>query len=192
MPFQALAAAATLLTVAPHGNRIELQLDRGSAEVVWVSPSAFRFRRVLNGKLPDAGTPEREAGSSISVQVVDGADDIRLRTRTIEVIVTKKGVRVEVRRVDGQRLVRDVSEAESGAAGVTWERETVPGADFYGLGPRTDASFSLLGKSLRAEVPFFISTAGYGEYHAGAGSYHFDFSQAGKYKVTGAEIDYYT
>jgi hypothetical protein len=191
MPFQALAAAATLLTVAPHGNRIELQLDRGSAEVVWVSPSAFRFRRVLNGKLPEAETPQHEGGP-VTVQVVDSTDDIRLRSRAMEVIVTKKGLRVEVRRAGGERLVRDVSDASSEAAGVTWEREAASGADFYGLGPRSDATFGLLGKSLRAEVPFLVSTTGYGEYHAGAGSYHFDFTVPGKYKVTGAEIDYYT
>jgi hypothetical protein len=189
MPFQALAAAATLLTVAPHGNRIELKLDQGSAEVVWVSSGAFRFRRVLKGDLPAAETPQKDP---VAVQVVDGADDIRLRTRSLEVIVTRKGVRVEVRRLSGEKLVRDVSDASSEAPGVTWEREAATGADFYGLGPRTDASFSLLGKSLRAEVPFFVSTAGYGEYHAGAGSYHFDFTAPGKYKVTGVEIDYYT
>ena len=33
MPFQALAAAAALLSVTPNGNRYELQLDRGAAEV---------------------------------------------------------------------------------------------------------------------------------------------------------------
>jgi hypothetical protein len=82
MPLQALAAAATLLTVAPHGNRIEFQLDRGSAEVVWVSPGAFRFRRVLNGTLPVAETPQRE-GDPVSVQVADGADDVRLKTRSL-------------------------------------------------------------------------------------------------------------
>ena len=189
MPFQALAAAATLLTVAPHGNRIELKLDRGSAEIVWVSPDAFPFRRVLNGELATAETPGKDP---VAVEVVDGADDVRLRSHSLEVVLTKKGARVEVRRAGGERLVRDVSDASSEAAGVTWEREAAAGADFYGLGPRTDPAFSLLGKSLRAEVPFFVSTAGYGEYHAGGGSYHFDFAGAGKYKVTGAEIDYYT
>jgi hypothetical protein len=191
MPLQALAAAATLLTVAPHGNRIELQLDRGSAEVVWVSPGAFRFRRVLSGKLPEAETPQRE-GDPVTVQVQDGADDIRIRSRALEVIVTRKGVRVEVRRAGGDRLVRDISDVSSEAAGVTWERETSTGADFYGLGPRADGGFSLLGKSLRGAVPFFVSTGGYGEYHAGAGSYHFEFAPEGKYKVTGSEVDYYT
>jgi len=53
MPAQALAALATLLACVPHGNRIELQLDRGSAELVWVTPSTFRFRRTLDGFLPE-------------------------------------------------------------------------------------------------------------------------------------------
>jgi alpha-glucosidase (family GH31 glycosyl hydrolase) len=51
--------------------------------------------------------------------------------------------------------------------------------------------FSLLGKSLRGEVPFLLTTAGYGEYHAGAGSYHFDFTVPGRYRVSGPEIDYF-
>ena len=58
MPPQALAAVATLLAVLPHGNRIELQLDRGSAELIWITPSTFHFRRVLNGPLrPSAEEP---------------------------------------------------------------------------------------------------------------------------------------
>ena len=61
MPPQALAAIATLLSVVPHGNRIELQLDRGGAELVWVSPSTFRFRRVLEVRLPpDAGSIDQQ------------------------------------------------------------------------------------------------------------------------------------
>jgi hypothetical protein len=51
MPAQALAAIATLMSFVPHGNRVDLQLDRGSAEFVWISPSAFHFRRTLEGPL---------------------------------------------------------------------------------------------------------------------------------------------
>jgi hypothetical protein len=188
MPFQALAAAATLLTVVPHGNRIELQLDHGSAEVVWVSPGAFRFRRVLDGPLPKLDWTEREA---VAVQTENREDEVRLRSRTLELAITKKGLLIAVRRVTGEPLVRDLSEPRSEAGGVTWDREAPAGSDFYGLGPRSDNGFSLLGKSLRAEVPFLVSTAGYGEYHAGAGAYHFDFTGLRKYRVAGAEIDYF-
>ena len=71
MPFQALAAAATLLTVTPHGNRIELKLDQGSAEIVWLSPAAFRFRRVLNGELGKLDGTDRDP---VVVQIADGAE----------------------------------------------------------------------------------------------------------------------
>jgi hypothetical protein len=188
MPFQALAAAATLITVVPHGNRIELQLDRGAAEIAWLSPASFHFRRVLQGALPPAQKPERE---SPNPQIDDRPGEVRIRTRSLEVIVAKKGLRMEVRRTSGERLVQDVADASAEAAGVAWTREVAAGSDFYGLGPRTDAAFSLIGKSLRAEVPFFVSTAGFGEYHAGAGSYHFDFTAPARYKITGAEIDYF-
>src|SRR6478752_5454762 len=48
---QALAVFATVLGIAADGNRIEFKLDHGSGELVWVTPSAFRFRRVLDGTL---------------------------------------------------------------------------------------------------------------------------------------------
>ncbi|HTS61840.1 MAG TPA: hypothetical protein VMH28_07435 [Candidatus Acidoferrales bacterium] len=193
MPFQTLAAAATLLTVAPHGNRIDLQLDRGSAEIRWVSAGTFRFRRVLEGPLPELNWAERDP---VAVDIADSPDTVRLRSRALEIVVTKKGALLEVRRARGGTLSRDVAEPLSQAAGVTQEREAPAGSDFFGLGPRTDSSFSLAGKSLRAEIPFFVSTAGYGEYHAGAGSYHFDFAAAGggggpRYKIAGTEIDYF-
>jgi hypothetical protein len=59
------------------------------------------------------------------------------------------------------------------------------------MGPRADATFDLRGKSIRAEVPFLVSTAGYGEYHPGAGTYHFDFTDENRYRIQGPEIDYY-
>jgi hypothetical protein len=64
MPAQALAAMATLLACVPHGNRIELQLDRGGAEMLWVTPSTFRFRRTLDGFLPELQAAESGAGRS--------------------------------------------------------------------------------------------------------------------------------
>src|SRR5689334_16254138 len=115
MPFQALAAAATLLTVAPHGNRIELQLDRGSAEMLWISPASFRFRRVLNGPLPAIAWTDPEA---VAVEREETPALVRFRTRAIEVTIRKKGVLVGVRRLDGTVLLQDLSEPRSEAAGV--------------------------------------------------------------------------
>ena len=188
MPPQALAAVATLLAVLPHGNRMELQLDRGSAELIWITPSTFHFRRVLNGPLRPSSEEVHEA---VAVATEDSGGQIRLRSRTVEVTLDKQGLKVSVRKLDGAPLMIDVSEPRSEAGGVVWEREALPGAAFYGLGPSTEAGFDLRGKSVRAEVPFLVCTGGYGEYHPGAGTYHFDFTDEKRYRVQGPEIDYY-
>jgi len=47
------------------------------------------------------------------------------------------------------------------------------------------------GKVLAAEVPFLVSTAGYGEYHASSGVYRFDLTAAGRYRIEAPAIDYF-
>jgi hypothetical protein len=188
MPPQALAAVATLLAVLPHGNRIELQLDRGGAELTWITPSTFHFRRVLNGPLHPS---EEAVHEPVTLTTEDTGGQLRMRSRVVEVTIEKQGLKVAVRRPDGTPLMVDLSEARSEAGGVVWERQAMAGASFYGLGPRTDTGFDLRGKSVRAEVPFFVCTGGYGEYHPGAGTYHFDFTEETHYRIQGPEIDYY-
>src|SRR5207245_8564336 len=142
------------------------------AELRWLSPGTFRFRRVLNGELPKIAWTDRDP---VAIETADTPAAVRLRTRALEVTVSKRGVLVEVRRVDGVPLMQDLSEPQSEAVGVIWERQVAPGIDFFGLGPRTDPTFALRGKNVRAETPMLVSTAGYGEFHAGAGTYRFDF-----------------
>jgi hypothetical protein len=172
----------------PHGNRIELQLDRGSAELIWISPATFHFRRVLNGPLhPSVET----AHEPVAISTEDSGGQLRMRSRVLAVTIEKQGMKIAAQRLDGTSLILDLTDARSEAGGVVWERQALPGASFYGLGPRTDATFDLRGKSVRAEVPFLVCTSGYGEYHPGAGSYHFDFTDETRYRIQGPEIDYY-
>jgi hypothetical protein len=188
MPAQALAAMATLLACVPHGNRIELQLDRGGAEMLWVTPSTFRFRRTLDGLLPELQAANRER---VEVEIDDTPGILRLRTKFLDIAIQKHGVLLRVRRADGVPLMTDLSEPEPAAGGVTWDRQMAPGEEFYGLGPSTDPGFGLRGKVVRAEVPLLISTAEYGEYHSGFGSYRFDFTAPGRYRITAPGIDYF-
>jgi hypothetical protein len=188
MAAQALAAVATLLACVPHGNRVELQLDRGSAELVWVTPSTFRFRRALEGPLAEVKETEREP---VPVEIEEETGAVRLWTKYLDVAIQKHGVLVRVRRVDGTALMTDLSEPEPAAGGVTWDRQAPAGAEFYGLGPSTEPGFGLRGKVVRAEVPLLISTAEYGEYHTIPGSYRFDFTAADRYRITAPGIDYY-
>jgi hypothetical protein len=92
MPPQALAAVATLLAAVAHGNRIELQLDRGSAELIWISPGTFHFRRVLNGPLHPTAETAREP---VAVTIQNSAGELRLRSRVVEVTIVKQGLRSE-------------------------------------------------------------------------------------------------
>jgi hypothetical protein len=188
MPYQALAALATLLTATQHGNRVELALDRGSAELLWVSPATFRFRRVLEGALPEIEPSARDA---VPFEVTGSAAAVKLRSRLIEVTIRKQGVLVSVQRSDGVPLMEDLAAPRSEAAGVTQERRSPAGGEFYGLGPRADATFGLRGRSVPAEHSLLLSSNGYGEFHPGAGSYRFDFTRADRYRIQGPEIDYY-
>ena len=188
MAAQALAAVVTLLACVPHGNRIELQLDRGSAELVWVTASTFRFRRALEGPLPEVKAADREL---VPVEIDEAPGAVRLRSKFLDIGIQKHGVLVRVRRADGAPLMTDLSEPEPAAGGVTWDRQALAGVEFYGLGPSTDSSLGLRGKAVRAEIPLLISTAEYGEYHAIPGSYRFDFTAADRYRIVAPGIDYF-
>ena len=58
MPPQALAAVATLLGFAAHGDRIELRLDHGSAELQWYAEDTPEKRQQAIGWQGQPGTPE--------------------------------------------------------------------------------------------------------------------------------------
>jgi hypothetical protein len=188
MPLQALAAVATLLSFAPHGNRIELRLDHGSAEMVWLSNSTFHFRRTLDGPL--AEFPEKVA-DPVSVRVDELPGALRIASNYVEVTIQKHGLLLRMRKVDGTPLAADLSEPHADETGVVWERQVPAGARFYGLGPLTAPSLDLRGTAVNSAIPFLICTAGYGEYHNGSGPFRFDFTGTDRYRVEAPGVDYY-
>src|ERR1039458_9933490 len=189
MPAQALAAVATLLSFAPHGNRIDLQLDRGAAQILFLTRESFHFRRALEAAPPAAVLPESDA--PVTLQMDDTPGALLLRTKFLEVAIEKHGVLLRVRRADGEPLTADLTEPKPDGAGVSWDRQAPAGVRFYGLGPHTDLTFDLRGKSVQAEIPFLLSTSGYGEVYAGNGQFHFDFTANGRYRVQAPQVDYY-
>ncbi len=185
---QGLAVLATIVGVVPQGNRVELRLDHGSAELAWVTPSAFRFRRMIEGAVPVADGKERD-GVAFAIEDTPGA--VRARSKFIEITIQKRGVLVQVRRLDGTALLTDLTEARVSGGGVAWDRQMLPQARYYGLGPRADAVFDLRGKTPQPESPFLYSTLGYGEYHAAAGPHRFSFTSYDRYQIQAPAIDYY-
>lgn len=184
---QALAAFATLVSFAVHGNRVDLQLDRGSAELVWVSPSAFHFRRTLEGALA-AARPERST-EPVAFKVEDTPAALHLRSKLLDVALQRRGLLVKVSGPDGAVLMADLSEPRPDRKRLVWERAAPPGVRFYGLGRFDDPELDLRGKAVDSAVPFLISTAGYGEQHAAGG--RFDFTAPDRYRIQTPQEDYY-
>ena len=189
MPAQALAVIATLASFAQSGNRVAMELDHGSAELVWISPASFHFRRSLDGVLAPA-RPEA-ANAAVTFQSNDTADAVEFRSNRIIVTIRKRGVLLSVRRADGVPLMVDVSEPRPDGGLVTWDREMLSGARYFGLGGSSDTEFDLRGKALDSPIPFLISSAGFGEFHNGTGAFHFDFTATGRYRIDAPQVDYY-
>jgi hypothetical protein len=187
MPPQALAALATLVSFAAHGNRIELTLDRGSAELEWVTGSTFHFRRTLEGPLPQLKV---ESSVPVAFDMDDTPGGLRVRSKFVEVTIPKRGVLLRVRKPDGTTLLSDATEPRPEGGGFTWERLSGT-ARYYGLGPRADLTFDLKRTKQTVASPLLFSTAGYGEFHPGTGKYEFDFAAAGRYRIHAPAIDFY-
>jgi hypothetical protein len=180
---QALAAFATLVSFSQHGNRVDLRLDRGAAELVWISPSAFHFRRTPDGLLAP-GAPEQST-AAVDFKAEDTPSALHLRSKLLNVALQKRGILVGVTGPGGAVLMTDLTEPKPGG----WERQAPDGARFYGLGMMEDLEMDLRGKKVDSPEPFLISTAGYGEQHLV--NTWFDFTTPGRYRIQSPRVDYY-
>jgi hypothetical protein len=179
---QALAAFATLVSFAHHGNRVELKLDRGSADLVWVSSTAFHFRRTMDGPLP--GAPPDLSGP-VAFRIEETPAALHLRSRILNIELQKRGLLLKVAGPDGRVLMADLSEPKPGG----WDRQAPAGIRFYGLGMLDERAMDLRGKRIDSFDPFLISTAGYGEQHLAPA--HFDFTLPDRYRIQTPQVDYY-
>lgn len=182
----ALAAQAPAAWYSRQGD---VFLLGGSAELEWLTPSAFRFRRAVEGRLP---VLNREPHAVVEVQAAERPNAIELRTKYLQVEVAARTLRVRVTTVEGEVLAEDRGDVVRTGGTLAWERLARPGVRYYGLGPRTDAQLDARGRRLRATVPFLLTSAGYAEYHAAPGAYTFDLTRGNRVEIGGgALIDYY-
>ena len=204
MPAQALAAAAVLVSFAVSGNHVDFKLDDGAARLTWYSPASFRFQRTLDpgDEIPTAASIPL-GGEPVNFAVDDLPREVRLRSKTLEVALQKSALLVSVSRVGGDLLMQDMTEPTAARdGGVTWERAMPPGVRYYGLphirGFRFELNLDLRGKAITPEVPFLISSAGYGESHVTTGWHaptdlraRFEFTGSDRYRVTVPSVDYF-
>ncbi len=149
-----------------------------------------RFASGARSKGRSAELPRSEI-QPVSVRIDETPGALHIRSETIEVVIQKHGLLVAVLRANGRSLMKDLSEPVVSGHGMAWDRESPAGERFYGLGPRPDPQFDLSGQAVSAAIPFLISTAGYGEFHAGTGPWRFDFTAAGRYRIEAPRIDYF-
>jgi hypothetical protein len=187
MPAPALALAATLLSFAANGSRVEFTLDHGRAELAWLTPNTFRYRRSLDGPL----APVPVTGGAVRLTVRETPAGVLLSSGVIEVEVSRQGALVSVRKPDGSPIMTDATEPKPRGEGVVWQREMPPEIRFYGLGARAGAGLDLRGRAVAAGVPFLFTSAGYGEYHTGAGACRFDLTGPRTYEISAPQVDYF-
>ena len=167
-------AAATLVSYSRHGNRFVFHLSQGVADLEWITPSTFHFRRTFGLELSDGGTPEREP---VRVRVSETATHVTFTTMYLAASIEKQDLRVRVTKVEGGELMHDLTAAERRADAIVWERAAPAGVRYYGLGARTGATLNLRGTVVPNAIPFLFSTAGYGESHTAHGEYEFDMAR---------------
>jgi hypothetical protein len=181
---QALAAFATLVSFAQHGNRVDLHLDRGSAELTWISPGAFHFRRMLDGPLSPIAIPN---GDAVPFKVEDTPSVLHIHSNLLDVALQKRGLLISVNGPDRTPLMVDLTEPKLEATRITWDRRSAVGERFYGLGRLDDPEMDLRGKAVDANAPLLVSSAGYGLQHLLG---RFDFTLPGRYRIQTPQIDY--
>lgn len=160
-----------------------------AAEIEWLSPSTFRFRRTFDGSLPEL---KRGQPAAVEVARTERPSSMEFRTKYLKVEIGKRSLRLRVANADGEVLAEDRGDALRQEGVVAWERLDRPGVRYYGLGPRGDAQLDARGKRITASIPLLLSTAGYVEFHVAPGAYTFDLRAGNRIEIRrSALVDYY-
>ncbi len=169
----AAGADPVIVSVFRAGDRIELHLTDGSAELEWITQSTFRFSRWWSGKLD---SPFAKPHDSVPFVWKDRGTEIETSTEYLTVRIQKKGVLLSALGSAGVPLMRDLTPISRGE-GVLWlEREAPQGTRYFGLGARVDSRLDARGSRLPAREPFLVASRGYGELHSAPGAYTFDLA----------------
>ena len=185
--------AATLVTYSRHGNRFILKLSQGAADLEWITPSTFRFRRTFALRLPGGDASAREP---VTLKVSETPEELIFTTTYLVTALHKQDLRLQVSKLDGGLLMKDLTAAERREDVISWERAAPAGVRYYGLGARTEAGLNLRGTVAQNATPFLFTTAGYGENHVAPGRYEVDMARLrrDRYRIeirNAYHLDYY-
>jgi alpha-glucosidase (family GH31 glycosyl hydrolase) len=173
-PAACASQPVTLLSHARHGNRAELRLSYGSAELEWITPSTFRLSRWWGSRLESPGSKEHPPVAWAST---DSSQEVVFRTEYLHVNIRRAGLLITVTGTQGVPLMTDATEIENDGGVFRWERNAPAGTRYYGLGARVDNNLNARGKRVLTRDPFLIASRGYAEQYVGEALYTFDLGQ---------------
>jgi hypothetical protein len=173
--FASAASAESIQSWTRRKNVILFTLDRGSAELEWITASTYRFERCPKLVCPGRpGLPDL-----IKFTLTEFPDRLEFRTDHLLVQLSKANLTITARSLRGRELL-----AELPASGLNYARTCSPSEQLYGLGPRIVPELNLRGQTISSIHPLLISTAGYGQFFAAASPHQFDLCLADPKRLT--------
>lgn len=170
-----IGSASAAVSYRVEGHRISFTLDDGLAVLDCISTTSFRFVRNWNER-PIGPAPNQS--DDVTVSVEDHPEALVVNIRYLMMEISKADLRMRVRVPGGPVLLNEIAAPQRAGRTIRLDRSLASTERFFGLGGRSDASVNLRGRQIQATKPLLISTAGYGEYFKGAGSYTFDLGAA--------------
>ncbi|MBI3683337.1 MAG: hypothetical protein HY235_23435, partial [Acidobacteria bacterium] len=186
-----LLCAAAALAAQPLWERRHntFTLNSNALELELASGSTFRARRGL----PGPGV-RPISDSAIECKTTPETAGLKLETSDLVIQIGGDG-RIAVSLPGGLRLYHETSvQVSEGKAAIELQ---VPATEqFYGLGPRPQASMDARGLAFRPASPFFVSSRGYAFWLRSPGVFEFDIAKTHADRVrisaTGVErIEYF-
>ncbi|MCZ2075111.1 MAG: hypothetical protein LC130_08935 [Bryobacterales bacterium] len=162
-----------LLSYAKTGNSAELRLSYGSAELEWITPSSFRYRRWWGSRLE---LPRSQDHPAVSWSSTESEREIVLRTEHLTVTISRRGLLLTASGSGTVPLMADASEAVKDRDLIRWQRIAHAGTRYYGLGSRSDTNLDARGQKIETRTPFLIASRGYAEEYTADAHYTFDMS----------------
>jgi alpha-glucosidase (family GH31 glycosyl hydrolase) len=173
---------SVLLTLLPASavfaqalNTVQLNKDKTTIEVQWLSSSTFRLQRCEGARC----WSRPDGKDKVEFRFTERATEWEFQTDYLLLTVNRKTGAATVKRARGGSLLF----REAAAPGAfRW----LPGASekFYGLGPRDEPKLDIRGQTLTTTRPFLMSSEGYGLYFGVPGNYRFELAGA-EPRVTG-------
>jgi hypothetical protein len=172
--FSASTSASHVVAFSRSGNSVQFRLDDGFAEVLWMNHTAVRVRQAWRDQAPSRTAAQAE---KIGIGVLDGETSVKLRSRDLTIVVSKRPFSLRFEEVGGDLLLEQAPMRAPNSGEVDYRFSLQNGERLFGLGHQA-TQLNRRGTAITTKRPLLISDAGYGLYFPGDRAFHFDLGAA--------------